>query len=119
MTLDDLKQIRLSRKRPKEIINLSLCRKGQFREPVIEIPHRKNFDKFDFRSLHGLAVDIHYWNRAKHAMQIIEIIKVVEPSSLFVVDHKYKFCFLIYWKGQSIFDDQSFLYPWEDRPYVQ
>jgi len=119
MTLDDLKKIRLAGKRPEKIINLSLCRDSQLREPVIEIPRRNNFDGLDFRSLHGLATDIHYWNRVDDAIRLIDKIREYEPHSLYTVDHKNRICMMVYWKGQSVLDDQSFLYDWEHRPYAR
>jgi len=119
MTLDDLKNIRLVGKRPEKIINLSLCHDSEFREPVIEIPRRNNFDGLDFRSLHRLAADIHYWNRVDDVIRLIEKIREYEPHSVYTVDHKHQICTMVYWKGQSMFDDQSFLYDWEDHPYAR
>ena len=119
MNLDDLKQIRLSGKRPEKIVNLSLCRGNQLHEPVIELPKRSNFDGLDFRSLHRLAVDIHYWNRVDDAIRLIEKISEIEPHSLYAVNHKNQACMMVYWNGETILDDQTFLYDWRHRPYAK
>ena len=119
MTPEVLTEIRLSGRRPARIINLSLCRHSQMCEPVIEISQLNNFDGFDFRSLHGLAVDIHYWNRSGDALRLTYIISEVEPHSLYTVDHKNQICMMVYWQGQSMLDNQSFLYDWRHRPYAQ
>jgi hypothetical protein len=118
VNLDDLKRIRLSGKRPERIINLSLCRRSLLHEPVIEFSGPIKFNEIDFRPLHGLGVDIHYWNRKDDAIRLIETVSEIDPHSLYLVGHKNRICIMVYWKGQSIIDDQSFLYDWRHRPYA-
>ncbi|MBT7953305.1 MAG: hypothetical protein HN764_16885 [Gammaproteobacteria bacterium] len=119
MKLDALKQIRLSGKRPARIINLSLCQGSQFHEPVIELPSRSNFEDIDFRPLHNLAVDIHYWNRLDDVIRLIGVIVKIKPHSLYIVDHKNQACIMVYWIGETLIDDQTFLYDWSHIPYAQ
>lgn len=115
MTLDDLKQIRLEGMKPEKIINLSLCPRDKLPEPVI---HLKNISQ-DYRPLHGLTVDIHYWNRTHDAMKLIELLISIKPSEIFTINHKIKQCVMVYRNGESFTNDQSFLYNWEHCPYAQ
>ena len=113
MTLAELKQIRLQGKVPVSIIKISLCPDDQFKEPVIR-PHRDD----DFSPLHGLAVDVSYWSQTAKALETIKRIAGIKPHSLYAVNHKLCKCWMVYWKGEVMIDDQTFLYDFERNcPY--
>jgi hypothetical protein len=118
MTMDELKQIRLSGKRPESIINLSLCRDSLLLEPVIEFSSQINFEDIDFRPLHKLDVDIHYWKRKDDAFRLVEIISKIEPRTVHTVNQKNLLCTLVYFKGEACSDDLTFLYDCRHRAYA-
>lgn len=117
MTFDELKEIRLSGQRPANIIKLSLCKGDQFNEPVIRI--KLSIQPDDYKTLRNLVVDVCYWNRACDELKLIEILKVIPVHSIYAVNHKIKKCVLVYYKGETLVDDLSFLYDFERvNPYA-
>lgn len=113
MTLAELKGIRMQGKVPERIIKISLCPDDNFNEPVIRL-NRED----DLSPLHGLAVDVCYWSQAARALEIIKRIAEIKPHSLYAVNHKLHKCWMVYWKGEAMIDDQTFLYNFaRNSPY--
>ena len=72
----------------------------------------------DLSPLHGLAVDVSYWSQAAKALETIKRIAEIKPHSLYAVNHKLGKCWMVYWKGEVMTDDQSFLYDFAwNSPY--
>jgi len=113
MTLAELKEIRLQGKVPASPIKISLCRDDNFKEPVIRLGRDD-----DLSPLHGLTVDVCYWSQATRALEIIKRIVEIKPHSMYAINHKIRKCFMVYWMGEVMADDQTFLYDFAgNKPY--
>jgi len=113
MTLTELKKIRLTGKAPFLPVKISLCPGDNFKEPVLRLGRDD-----DLSVLHGLNIDVCYWKQAAKALEIIKRLIDIKPKSLSAVNHRIGQCVMVYWNGETMIDDQSFLYDWKgNKPY--
>lgn len=116
MNLDQLKAIRLNHQKPANVINLNLCANGVLPEPVIQIKPNQDID---YRVLHNLDLDIHFWSRTKDVIKLIDELMEIDPKTISVVNHKLKSCIMVFFNNKRIVDDQSFLFDFERvNPYA-